>query len=431
MLASFNGSNGQWPVSSLVLSGTTLYGTTMSGGANNHGVIFTVPTTGGSPTVLASLNAIGGSSTSGLILSGGTLYGTNFGTVFSVPVGGGNPTVLASFTGSIAGPNGSVVLNGEGPSGLTLKGSTLYGTTPGGGTYGYGSVFSVPVGGGSPTILASFNTGSGGMLPYGGLIISGNTLYGMTNEGGSYSDGTVFALSLPTDCWQVSSGSWNQPGNWNSGTVPNGAGQAAMLGMTISTSATVVLNVPVTLGVLQLGNSTQAANLGYSIVGSGTSGLTMNSNGAASQICVTRGEHTIAAPVTLASNLTVSATTASRLTISGKIGQSGGAWSLTLSGGGELVLSGTDSYTGGTLVEAGTLIVTKPAAMPFGTSLLIGAGGTFIFDPTLAETPLIASPNSAVTPVPEPNALVLLGVAAVGFLALRSVRRPRPGLLHP
>jgi uncharacterized repeat protein (TIGR03803 family) len=40
---------------------------------------------------------------------------------------------------------------------MLLVGNTLYGTTLNGGTYGKGTIFSVPLTGGQPTILASFN----------------------------------------------------------------------------------------------------------------------------------------------------------------------------------------------------------------------------------------------------------------------------------
>ena len=77
------------------------------------------------------------------------------GTVFSVPVSGGSATLLASFNGS----------NGKDPwAGVTLGGNTLYGTTQYGGANGDGVVFSVPLSGGSPTLLASFN-GSNGNEP--------------------------------------------------------------------------------------------------------------------------------------------------------------------------------------------------------------------------------------------------------------------------
>ena len=50
-----------------------------------------------------------------------------------------------------------------------------------GGANGDGTVFSVPLSGGSPTVLASFN-GSNGEYPEAGLTLSGNTLYGTTSQ---------------------------------------------------------------------------------------------------------------------------------------------------------------------------------------------------------------------------------------------------------
>src|SRR5277367_3932587 len=90
--------------------------------------------------------------------------------------------------------------DGAGPeAGLILSGNTLYGTTGYGGADGDGTVFSVPVTGGTPTVLASFN-GSNGPHPSAGLTLSGNTLYGTTYFGGidygthSYGSGTVFSV---------------------------------------------------------------------------------------------------------------------------------------------------------------------------------------------------------------------------------------------
>ncbi len=200
VLASFDGSNGYMPFAGLVLSGNTLYGTTRGGGANNDGTVFSVPITGGATTVLASFNGTNGQCPmSSLVLSGNALYGTTFyggtgyngsawsgyGTVFSVPVTGGTPTVLASFNGT----------NGELPhGGLTIWGNVLYGTTYEGG-YGYGTVFSVPITGGTPTVLASFH-GLNGEDPAAGLTLSGNTLYGTTQLGGANGYGTVFSIPI-------------------------------------------------------------------------------------------------------------------------------------------------------------------------------------------------------------------------------------------
>ena len=58
---------------------------------------------------------------------------------------------------------------------------------------------------------------------------------------------------------------------------------------------------------------------------------------------------------------------------------------LSLSGDGQLILSGTDNYTGGTTVSGGTLYVTKSSALPDGSSLTVGAGGVFIFDPSASR----------------------------------------------
>ena len=80
---------------------------------------------------------------------------------------------------------------------------------------------------------------------------------------------------------------------------------------------------------------------------------------------------------------------------------------------GTLILSGSDSYTGGTTVNAGTLIATSNAALPAGTSLTVGAGGTLIFDPSLAGSPVAGSSGGAVAAVPEPGTLVLLLTAAI------------------
>jgi uncharacterized repeat protein (TIGR03803 family) len=205
VLASFNGTNGGNPMAGLTLSGNTLYGTTLYGGASNGGTVFSVPITGGTPTVLASFDgSLGKNPYGGLTLSadGSTLYGTtqnggagNYGTVFSIPITGGTPTVLASFDGS----------NGAKPRPvLTISGNTLYGTTLCGGinfngsaNSGNGIVFSVPITGGTPTVLASFD-GSNGANPGAGLTLSpdGTTLYGTTVYGAAANYGVVFSIPI-------------------------------------------------------------------------------------------------------------------------------------------------------------------------------------------------------------------------------------------
>lgn len=194
VLASFNGTNGSALCGGLTLSGSTLYGTTSYGGANGAGTVFSLPTSGGTaPTTLAAFNGANGAFPSGAVTlsaDGHTLYGTtsgddvnNTGTVFAVPAAGGTPTALATFT------------NGENPCGdLTLDAAgNLYGTTSAGGDFSSGTVFTVPASGGTATILASFN-GFGGATPLAGLVLAGGNLYGTTSAGGPNNYGTVFSV---------------------------------------------------------------------------------------------------------------------------------------------------------------------------------------------------------------------------------------------
>ncbi len=201
VLGSFNGSNGRYPDTRLTLIGSTLYGATEYGGPNNDGAVFSVPVNGGTPTVLGSFNGSNGEYPQGdLTLIGSTIYGTayfggtcSWGTVFSLPVSGGTPTVLTSFDGGAA-------VNAAYPAcTLTLIGSTLYGTADSGGAYDSGTLFSLPVSGGTPTTLLSFS-GTGGKYPGGdpqsNLILIGSTFYGTTVMGGAYNLGTVFEVNI-------------------------------------------------------------------------------------------------------------------------------------------------------------------------------------------------------------------------------------------
>jgi uncharacterized repeat protein (TIGR03803 family) len=109
-------------------------------------------------------------------------------------VTGGTPNVLFSFNFQLDPPYGP---QGFAPTGsLTLSGSTLYGMTTAGGVNNEGTIFSVPVTGGTPTFLYNFD-GTNGATPYGSLILSGTNLYGMTSAGGVDGAGAIFALALP------------------------------------------------------------------------------------------------------------------------------------------------------------------------------------------------------------------------------------------
>jgi autotransporter-associated beta strand protein len=86
-----------------------------------------------------------------------------------------------------------------------------------------------------------------------------------------------------------------------------------------------------------------------------------------------------------------------------------GSGSLSLINTGTLTLSGTNnSYTGGTYVAAGTLIVTKIGAIADGSSLTVGNASFF---PAAVVPTQFATPVAS--PVPEPATLALIASAIV------------------
>jgi uncharacterized repeat protein (TIGR03803 family) len=117
-------------------------------------------------------------------------------------------------------------------SGLLIdKTGNLYGTTPGGGAHGLGTVFELtpPTNGGNwkELILWSFNAnGTDGAVPLSSLITdaSGNgNLYGTTEQGGAFFGGTIFELSPPTS----SGGAWTESILWSLGNGTDGNQPAA------------------------------------------------------------------------------------------------------------------------------------------------------------------------------------------------------------
>jgi uncharacterized repeat protein (TIGR03803 family) len=194
-----------------------LYGTATTGeGYQGLGGVFKV-TPAGVATVLYTFTGANSDGflpfyTAGLVAdAAGNLYGTTqyggtfgWGTVYKLtpPVAGSNTwseTVLYSFTGGNDGayPVSSLILEAKG---------NLYGTTPFGGSSGFGQIGSgtvyelTPPSTGSTwseTVLHAF-VGSDGARPISALTAdSAGNLYGTTALGGSTNLGTVFKIVLP------------------------------------------------------------------------------------------------------------------------------------------------------------------------------------------------------------------------------------------
>jgi uncharacterized repeat protein (TIGR03803 family) len=200
------GSAGAAPVASLLEVGDYLYGTTLYGGASDDGTVFSIKKNGTNDfRVLRSFDcSVDGSYPYGeLISSGNMLYGTTSdvscggaGTVFAMNTNGTGFTTLHTF----AGTSGTFSTNSGGANpytGLILAGDTLYGTTYAGGANGAGAVFSIKTNGTGFIALHDFNGGSEGANPWASLVLSGDSVYGTTYNGGASNVGTLFRLALP------------------------------------------------------------------------------------------------------------------------------------------------------------------------------------------------------------------------------------------
>ncbi len=215
--ATTNGTNsdGSTPLSALVVDGDTLYGTAFYGGPGGAGTLFKISTNGTAFTTLYSYNtpardssnSVDGANPEGtLILSGSTLYGTTKlggivignrldsgpGTVFKINTDGTSFVKLHTFTNTF---------DGSAPkAGLVLSGSTLYGTASLSGNGSAGTVFQLDTSGTGFTTLHTFPFQQG--TPVGELVMIGNTVYGTCEFGAPASAsslagaGSVSAVTL-------------------------------------------------------------------------------------------------------------------------------------------------------------------------------------------------------------------------------------------
>lgn len=238
--------DGREPLGGLILAGSTLYGTTYSGGTSSAqaGTVFKIETNGSGFALLKSFDGgvnNGGSPAARLRLSGSLLYGTTsgdagggFATVFSVATNGAGFAAVKKFDsrpfeklrGAVILVNGTIFgttaddLNysllgtifkvatdgtgytqmhkfvqgsgdGVNPDGLVLSEGTLYGSTFNGGTADVGSIFKVETNGTGYVRLYDFQGDTDGAHPLGQLAVIGGTIFGMTGEGGAITPGGI------------------------------------------------------------------------------------------------------------------------------------------------------------------------------------------------------------------------------------------------
>lgn len=125
-----------------------------------------------------------------------------------------------------------------------------------------------------------------------------------------------------------------------------------------------------------LGNSMTVNSLTFSdttpvTIGADGSYLTLYSSGTAASSAISANESAIInAKVVLGSNQTWTVASTKTLTVGGDVSGTSG---LTKDGTGKLILSGTDTYNGATIVNAGTLLVSGSIS---GSAVTVKSGGT-------------------------------------------------------
>ncbi len=237
--------------------------------------------------------------------------------------------------------------------------------------------------------------------------------------------------------WIFGNGSWNNAANWNNDLVAGGVGREAALYAPTMAGINVTLDAAQIVGLLTLGNSASAST-GYTISAGSGGSLTFSNSGSSAQLNVMSGNQLISAPVILASNLIVTPTSGATIAISGNISGSGaltetGAGTLVLMGGdtysgittisagtlqigpggtlgpnnvadnsvlqvnrpdfftfsnsvsgsgvlvqsgtGTLILTGTNSYSGGTRVNAGNAAFSSFNSIPGSGTIFVNASG--------------------------------------------------------
>ena len=222
----FSGADGQYPQSGVVRgSDGNFYGTTRLGGTNGYGTVFKI-TPQGIFTPLWQFNGFNGQEIfAGLVQGGdGNFYGTTqqggltnlngglgLGTVFKI-TSQGTLTTLYQF--------GGLATDGTDPVDALVQCSDgdFYGTTEGGGTNNYGTVFKITSQGTLTTLWQFSDLATDGAYPVAGLVQgSDGNFYGTTINGGTNKYGTAFRITPQgtlTTLWQFGGpeGKWGDAG---------------------------------------------------------------------------------------------------------------------------------------------------------------------------------------------------------------------------
>jgi autotransporter-associated beta strand protein len=163
--------------------------------------------------------------------------------------------------------------------------------------------------------------------------------------------------------------SWNQPLNWLGG-VPNANRAQANFWRTLTAARTITLDGNKTIGSMLFDSAYT-----YTITAGSGGSIIFNNSGSPATLTSSQGSHVIGVDLQLASNLTATISTGT-LKINGMIS---GVGSLTKTGAGSLALIAANTYTGDTLVQAGTLSLAT-ASLADSADVYVSNGGLLEMD---------------------------------------------------
>jgi autotransporter-associated beta strand protein len=170
-------------------------------------------------------------------------------------------------------------------------------------------------------------------------------------------------------------------------------------------------------------NAPNKAATSYTIEGSGGSITLQGVDGATASVSAgSDTSDTIDAPVQLASNAAFSAAANSTLTMNGPIDGSG---SLTMNGNGQLALDAANTFSGGLIVQSGTVVVGAANGLLAGSSLTVGSASEFnrpsIDSAAVAPTNSPKANSAAAVPLDRPTEDSVSAPPATRSLSPRAV----------
>jgi len=203
----------------------------------------------------------------------------------------------------------------------------------------------------------------------------GNNFTAYVN-GRSIYEYTIAPTAQANATWNLTGGgTWGAGIAWNWNRIPQSQGDKATFGNSINNaSTTITLDDDRTLSSLTFNNTLGGSYTISSGTSNPSSKLILANGGADMPITVSAGNHSITAPVEMQSNVNINTASGTQLTFSNQISESGGPKIFTKSGKGKAILSGNNSYTGGTDISDGVLEFANAGAIPTAGNINVNGG---------------------------------------------------------